>query len=110
MAAPIGAPLPGCRSGMAATWVMPSRAATWWHCVTASDSIQLPSEANTATEADFCSDKISSSGDEQGAGRHGTVGATGGCSSVRHAPSLLEITHPRQAIFFLESVHGDDEQ
>ena len=32
MAAPMGAPLPGCRSGMAATWIMPSRAATWWHC------------------------------------------------------------------------------
>ena len=53
IAAPIGAPLPGCRSGMPATCVMPSRAATWWHWVTALDSIQLPSEANTVTEAVF---------------------------------------------------------
>jgi hypothetical protein len=51
MATPMGAPLPGCRSGMAATWVMPSRAATWWHCATASDSIQLVGEANTETVA-----------------------------------------------------------
>src|SRR3954462_1671223 len=52
MAAPMGAPLPGCRSGMAATWIMPSRAATWGHCVTASDSIQLVGEANTVTVAE----------------------------------------------------------
>ncbi|GIG88184.1 hypothetical protein Pen02_31200 [Plantactinospora endophytica] len=52
---------------MPATWIIPSRAATWWHWATASDSIQLRSEANTLTVADpargadsgrdFCWDK-----------------------------------------------------
>ncbi len=31
---------------------MPSSAATWWHCATASDSIQLVGEANTVTVAE----------------------------------------------------------
>ncbi|GAA4452572.1 hypothetical protein GCM10023170_041510 [Phytohabitans houttuyneae] len=30
---------------------MPSSAATWWHCATASDSIQLLAAANTVTVA-----------------------------------------------------------
>src|SRR5947208_3278502 len=51
IAAPMGAPLPGCRSGMAATWIMPSSAATWWHCSRALDSIQLVGAANTLTVA-----------------------------------------------------------
>jgi len=53
MAAPIGAPLPGCRSGIPATCSMPSNTATWWHWSTASDSIQLDGDANTVTVA-FC--------------------------------------------------------
>ena len=44
--------MPGCRSGMPATWSMPSRAATWWHWSTESDSIQLDADAKTRTEAD----------------------------------------------------------
>lgn len=51
IAAPIGAPLPGCRSGIPATWITPSRAATCRHCARASDSIQLVGDANTATVA-----------------------------------------------------------
>ena len=37
---------------MPATWIMPAKPATWRHCATASDSIQLAGEANTVTVAD----------------------------------------------------------
>ncbi|GIE72013.1 hypothetical protein Apa02nite_081210 [Actinoplanes palleronii] len=52
IAAPIGAPLPGCRSGMPATCRMPGSAATWWHWSSALDSIQLDGEAKTDTVAE----------------------------------------------------------
>lgn len=49
IAAPMGAPLPGCRSGMPATCAMPPSAATWRHWSTESDSIQLFSDVNRET-------------------------------------------------------------
>lgn len=47
--APIGAPLPGCKSGMPTTWTAPGSCATRWSCVTASPTIQLFGEATTRT-------------------------------------------------------------
>jgi predicted dithiol-disulfide oxidoreductase (DUF899 family) len=99
MAAPIGAPLPGCRSGIAATWTMPSSAATWWHWSRAADSIQLVGDANTATVAgtEPCrgggADKALSSLKWGADGRRAARAAVGG-GSVRQSVMATTVPEP----------------
>ena len=104
---------------MAATWIMPSRAATWWHWATASDSIQLVGEAKTVTVAELgcgrgtgregCADKNVRSWKRGAGGRPGGgcaprgLGRTGGVRQNVMAITFAGSARAGQPVFALRA-------